>query len=283
MFIRQRSWILGVKPPIPLNLKKYYTEQVVDLMALWTNWSNRIKGCTLENIAWALGCGTEEENGAAWSGNGHAADVAAWFAKGDYASLVKSCISDVWRAYRIYCRLHFREPLGVPIPHFAAAPKPAYDQLLQALAAPAPARELVTVPASFTREAPDVHDARALATPQPGPIQAYLPAHIPENHIPPVVPQRPQTRPPRRRRESRREGNREILYRADGNSLVLSGDGTYPIKDTLKKIYGARGTKVSENPNRYEWAIGADKWESIVGLCAKSGISLVPAGNGRAA
>src|SRR5579872_7531048 len=108
MFIRQRCWMLGVKPPLTLNLKKYYTEQVVDVMELWSNWRpSRQKGDRdLDSIAQALGVGQKE---------GHGSDVAALWANREYVRLMDYCMSDVWLAYQIYCRMHYREPLGVQI------------------------------------------------------------------------------------------------------------------------------------------------------------------------
>jgi predicted 3'-5' exonuclease similar to PolB exonuclease domain len=249
MFIRQRSWILGVRPPLALNLKKYYTDQVVDVMTLWTNWSTRFKGATLDNIAWALGCGSDSDNGAAWSGNGHGVDVAAWWANGDHISIIKSCMSDVWRAYRVYCRLNFREPLGVPLPAFSSAPRPAYDELLQAVGTPARAPE--------TRECVPVS-----ASPTPAPGYAHMSAPEPRPEIQPT---------PRTSRRPRRQGNREIAYRAAGGTLVLTG-ATFPIHDTLKKVFSARGSK---NGDSFQWELGASHFDALAGLCQKTGIRLV--------
>jgi hypothetical protein len=125
MFIRQRSWILGVKPALAVNLKKYYTDQVVDLMALWTNWSYKYKGAGLDNIAQALGLGGK---------TGHGSEIAALWANGEYVKLMDYCMSDVWLTYNVYCKMHFREPLGVPLPVFAPVAKPEQRELVPVLA-----------------------------------------------------------------------------------------------------------------------------------------------------
>jgi hypothetical protein len=227
--LRQRSWLTNVRPSRTVDLRKYTTVAVYDTLEVWTNWSYQTKGASLDRIAAAFGCGTDSHNGGAWSGN-HAEDVARWWAAGDRQSIVRSCMADVWRAYRVFCRMEYRQPLGMPLP-----------------------AEMYRAP----------HDARE-------PVMVSVQAK-PEN-----APERPQSRPfPVEERSRRRsDENREIFYRAEGNELVLSGF-TITIKDTLKKIYGAHGRKISEKPARYEWLIAADKFDSVAGLCAKSGIRLV--------
>src|SRR5262245_52367735 len=56
MFLRQRSWILGIKPTRTIDLRKYYTEDVIDTMQLWSNWGFK-KFVKLEELGVALGCG----------------------------------------------------------------------------------------------------------------------------------------------------------------------------------------------------------------------------------
>ncbi len=240
LFIRQRSWILGVRPPGEkpnsfLNLRKYYTEQVYDLMEIWTNWSNRFKGCGLGDIAEALGVGAK---------TGHGSDVAQLWANREYVKLMDYCMNDVWLSYQVYCRMQYREPLGVPLPAFTA-----------------PARELAMVPAIRRAETVE-RSPRRLPLPhsQPAAAAAIAPAPAPE-------------RSSRRRREGR-EGNREIIYRAAGGSLVLTG-ATYTVRDTLKKVLGARGRK--DESGSFEWELSVDKFDALAGLCAKTGIRLVAA------
>src|SRR3989442_11574605 len=44
-FIRQRSWIMGIRPSRVVDLRKYYTVDVQDTMQVWTNWGFK-KGVT---------------------------------------------------------------------------------------------------------------------------------------------------------------------------------------------------------------------------------------------
>ena len=234
-FLRQRSWILNVQPSRTVDMRKYYTTSVFDTLAMWTNWSNNKRGATLDNIAWVLGCGRK---------NGHGSEVAAMWANREYVKLMDYCMSDCWLAYKVYCRMNYRDPLGHPLPIFS------------------PQRELVPVAAAKP------------AAPAPA---AQM--HVPESRpMAPPPAQLPAPRQPAARSNGRIEGSREsreIVYRCEGNALVLSGF-TVTIRKTLKEALQARGKKVSENPARYEWTIGADKWEPLVGLCQKTGIRLIP-------
>lgn len=115
-FIRQRSWIHGIHPSRQIDLRKYYTADLVDTMQVWNNWAPK-KGATLENLATALGCGAKA---------GHGTDVAQWWASRDLASIVKYCMQDVWVTYRVFCRLKYLTPRAAPAPSAdsRAAPEP---------------------------------------------------------------------------------------------------------------------------------------------------------------
>lgn len=240
MYIRQRSWILGVKPPMALNLKKYYTDQVVDLMALWTNWSYKFKGAGLDNIANALGLGGK---------TGHGSEVAEMWAKGEYVKVMDYCMSDVWLTYQVYCKMHYREPLGVPIP------KPV---------APPPQRELVMVPVQ--QKGPE-----ALMTLQ-APIQTVSA---------PTVPQQPAYVPQSSNGNGRpREA---IFYQQKGTEVILSGKGIFPAKKPLKEIYRAWGEKISapeERPQRFVWHLRQEKFQDFASYCQNVGIPLQAMGDG---
>jgi len=105
-FIRQRSWIHGIKPSRGVDLRKYYTADIVDTMQLWNNWAPK-KGSKLDNLASALGCGTK---------NGHGEDVAKWWANRDTASILKYCMQDVRLTYHVYCRLMYQQPRRPLVP-----------------------------------------------------------------------------------------------------------------------------------------------------------------------
>jgi DNA polymerase elongation subunit (family B) len=99
-FIRQRSWILGIRPSRAMDLRRYYTVDVQDTMQIWTNWGFK-KGVTLDALGAALGCGQKI---------GHGFDVARWWATGDINSIKAYCLEDVRLTYLVYCRLMYQQP-----------------------------------------------------------------------------------------------------------------------------------------------------------------------------
>jgi 3'-5' exonuclease len=103
-FLRQRSWILGIQPSRKVDIRKYYSGDVIDTLQLWTNWGNK-KGVTLDALGAALGCGGKTGNG----GN-----VAQWWAERNLNAIKAYCRQDVRIAYQIFCRLTYREPQQLP-------------------------------------------------------------------------------------------------------------------------------------------------------------------------
>lgn len=97
LFIRQRSWILGIRPSRTLDTRKFYSADVIDTMHMWTNWGHR-QGATLNALGVALGCGGKTGNGA---------NVAEWWAVRDVQSIKSYCQQDVRLTYRVFCRLTF--------------------------------------------------------------------------------------------------------------------------------------------------------------------------------
>ena len=113
-FIRQRSWILGVEPSFKVNLRKYTEEFIFDIMSIWTNWSYKMKGAGLDNIARALGIPGK---------SGHGSEVAELWRTGQFVKLLDYCMNDVWVAYQCFCRMNYRRTLplqlpGIPLPAF---------------------------------------------------------------------------------------------------------------------------------------------------------------------
>jgi DNA polymerase III epsilon subunit-like protein len=100
MFLRQRSWILGIKPTRTIDLRKYYTEDVIDTMQMWSNWGFK-KFVKLEELGDALGCGCK---------TGHGTDVAQWWAIRDLDNIKAYCLHDVRLTYAVYCRLTYQQP-----------------------------------------------------------------------------------------------------------------------------------------------------------------------------
>jgi DNA polymerase elongation subunit (family B) len=100
MFLRQRSWILGIKPTRTIDLRKYYSEDIIDTMQMWSNWGFK-KFVKLEELGDVLGCGCK---------TGHGTDVAQWWAVRDLDNIKAYCLHDVRLTYAIYCRLTYQQP-----------------------------------------------------------------------------------------------------------------------------------------------------------------------------
>lgn len=269
MFIRQRSWILGIKPPVALNLRKYYTEQVVDLMEQWTNWSARFKGASLDNIAQALGLGAK---------TGHGSEVAGLWAEGRTAELTEYCMSDVWLSYKVYCRMNYRTPLGHPMP--ATQPQSSASPYQEMLQATAMARELVLVaqPQAAAQPAPLAYQTTTATTFAPQPVaqqKSAAPAmigngaHFQSAQPAVTLPQSPNA--PRRPRAPRRE--QIVSYVEIGGALVLSGT-TFPIKARLKELGGQFSKKDGKDA---VWQVPIHRYGDVAALCAQNSIRLVAA------
>jgi DNA polymerase elongation subunit (family B) len=100
LYLKQRSWILGIRPSRAIDLRKYYTADIKDTLQLWTNWGFK-KGVTLDALSNALGCGQKI---------GHGMDVAGWWATRDLHSIREYCLQDCWVTYQVYCRLTYQQP-----------------------------------------------------------------------------------------------------------------------------------------------------------------------------
>jgi 3'-5' exonuclease len=103
-FLRQRSWILGIEPSRKVDIRKYYSRDVIDTLQLWTNWGNK-KGVTLDALGLSLSCGGKAGSGA---------NVARWWGERDIESIKSYCQEDVRLAYRVFCRLTYREAKQIP-------------------------------------------------------------------------------------------------------------------------------------------------------------------------
>jgi DNA polymerase elongation subunit (family B) len=99
-FVRQRSWIMNIRPSRNIDLRKFYTVDVWDSMQVWSNWGFR-KYVSLDALGAALRCGQK---------SGHGFDVAQWWATRDLEAIKAYCLEDVRITYRIYCRLTYQQP-----------------------------------------------------------------------------------------------------------------------------------------------------------------------------
>jgi DNA polymerase elongation subunit (family B) len=96
-FIRQRSWILEVRPSRRIDLRRYYTKDVVDTMQVFSNWGTT-KFPGLNDLAEALGVGQK---------TGEGCQVGDWWAAGDLGSIAAYCRADVRLSFKVYNRLLF--------------------------------------------------------------------------------------------------------------------------------------------------------------------------------
>jgi len=99
-FIKKRSIIHQVKPAMDINLAKFRTEPVYDVMAIWANWDNRAF-IRLDVLARALGLETKSGSGS---------QVADMWQAGKKEELAEYCLQDVYVTYACYCRMNFETP-----------------------------------------------------------------------------------------------------------------------------------------------------------------------------
>ncbi|MGA2923277.1 MAG: ribonuclease H-like domain-containing protein [Candidatus Sulfotelmatobacter sp.] len=99
-FIRQRSWIMNIRPSRNIDLRKFYTVDVWDSMQVWSNWGFR-KYVSLDALGAALRCGQK---------SGHGMDVAQWWSTRDLDAIKQYCIGDVRLTYSVYCKLTYQQP-----------------------------------------------------------------------------------------------------------------------------------------------------------------------------
>jgi hypothetical protein len=99
-YIRQRSWIQGVRPSRTVDLRRFYTLDLKDSLQLWCNWGFK-KGVSLDALAGALGFGGK---------TGHGENVEAWWAVRDVDAIKRYCAQDVFLAYQIFCKLTYQDP-----------------------------------------------------------------------------------------------------------------------------------------------------------------------------
>lgn len=98
-FIRQRSWILGVRPSRKLDLRRFYTADVIDTVQFWSGWG-ATKQPSLNAIGGALGCRTKAAEGC---------QVSEWWAAGDLASIAGYCLADIRLICLVFLRMTYQQ------------------------------------------------------------------------------------------------------------------------------------------------------------------------------
>jgi 3'-5' exonuclease len=97
-FLRQRSWILGVRPSRKVDLRKYYTEDLLDTQQIFSVWGTT-KYPALDKLATALGCGSKTGDGS---------KVAEWWQAGKIDQIAEYCRNDVRVTYLVFLKLMFQ-------------------------------------------------------------------------------------------------------------------------------------------------------------------------------
>ena len=100
-FIKKRSIIHQVRPPVEISLAKFRTEPVYDTLAVWSNWDSR-GWVKLDVLARALGVETK-------SGSGK--QVAEMWQAGRGREIADYCLQDCYVTYACYSKMTFREPI----------------------------------------------------------------------------------------------------------------------------------------------------------------------------
>lgn len=101
-FIKKRSIIHRVKPTVEINLARFRTEPIYDVMAIWANWETR--GYTrLDTLARVLGVETKSGSGA---------QVAEMWDAGRRKEVAEYCLQDTYVTYACYCRMTYRQVKG---------------------------------------------------------------------------------------------------------------------------------------------------------------------------
>jgi len=103
-FIKKRSIIHQVRPPVEISLAKFRTEPVYDTLAVWSNWDSR-GWVKLDVLARALGVETK-------SGSGK--QVAEMWQAGRGKEIAEYCLQDCYVTYACYSKMTFREPFKSP-------------------------------------------------------------------------------------------------------------------------------------------------------------------------
>jgi hypothetical protein len=97
-FLRQRSFINRVQPTRDIDMRRFYSHDVIDTMHLWSNWGATPKP-SLDSLAHALELGGKTAKGST---------VAEWWAEGNLDSIVEYCRADVRLTFEVFLRLTYQ-------------------------------------------------------------------------------------------------------------------------------------------------------------------------------
>jgi len=108
MFLRQRSWVKGIKPSRRIDLRRFYTTDLIDSQMVFSNWG-MTPYQSLDRLAALFDIGAK---------TGHGNEVQEWWTQGDLYKIGSYCQSDVRLSYKLFRRLMFQD---LP-PRFAKLP-----------------------------------------------------------------------------------------------------------------------------------------------------------------
>jgi hypothetical protein len=97
-FIRQRSWIHNIRPSRRIDLRRFYSVNVIDTMQLWSGWGST-KHPALDRLGEALGCGRKSGSGL---------QAADWWALGNKLAVAEYCLDDIRLTFSVFNRMMFQ-------------------------------------------------------------------------------------------------------------------------------------------------------------------------------
>ncbi len=97
-FIRQRTWIEGIRPSRKLDLRRFYSSDTFDLMQVFSGWG-MTKFPSLDELSKALGCHSKIA---------HGTDVQQWWAASDFGKIAEYCLADVVITAEVFHKMIFR-------------------------------------------------------------------------------------------------------------------------------------------------------------------------------
>lgn len=94
-FVRQRSWIVGVKFAGDTDLRRLYSHEFVEILHLWSGYEIQSR-TRFEGLADVLGTGRR---------NGRRIQITDWWMAGDLDSIAAQCRDDVRTTYKGFLHL----------------------------------------------------------------------------------------------------------------------------------------------------------------------------------
>jgi Predicted 3'-5' exonuclease related to the exonuclease domain of PolB len=97
-FVRQRSWIVGIKPSSDIDLRRFYSHDLIDIMHMRSKWGATLRP-GLEGLDDVLGLRGK---------TARASKVAKWWVIGDLDSIAAYCREGVRLTFQVFLKLTFQ-------------------------------------------------------------------------------------------------------------------------------------------------------------------------------